>query len=198
MRKTRAMGQASVARAIVVDRVDPRSAGRVAVRYPWHADAEATHWARLAAPYAGRRRGFYVVPEVGDEVLVAFEHGDERRPFVIGSLWSGNSRPPATSPDLRTLRTRSGHTLVFDDGPSAAVTLALADGKRLAITGDGITVEDERGNGLTIRTSAGGMMLRTTGAMEIEAARITVRASGTIDVRAGATLDLRGSLVRIN
>jgi hypothetical protein len=82
----------AVATAVVVDIVDPEAAGRIKVRFPWLRD-DAEMWARVALPLGGNRTGLWALPEVGDEVLVAFEHGDLRRPVVLGSLWNGQDRP---------------------------------------------------------------------------------------------------------
>ncbi len=86
--------------AEVADNRDPRRRGRVKVRFRLRS-GERTGWARLAVPMAGDRIGTYFLPEVGDEVLVAFERGDPRRPYVLGSLWSAGARPPETNRDKR-------------------------------------------------------------------------------------------------
>ena len=72
---------------------DPDELGRVRVKYPALGDETEGWWARVAAPGAGKDRGLLMMPLVGDEVLVGFEHGDARRPFVLGSLWNGEDKP---------------------------------------------------------------------------------------------------------
>ena len=194
------MPESGVARAIVVSNVDPRGAGRVSVRFPGRSEPDASHWARLVAPMAGEKRGFYFPPEVGDEVLVAFEEGDPRRAYVVGGLWSGEHPPPVASDAgaMCVLRTPSGHTLSFNDGPSGLVTLSLRDGKRVSIDNDGIAVQDAAGNGMTIRSGAGGVSIHAHGTLELKADRISLDASATVDVKAAGTLRLRGALVEIN
>jgi uncharacterized protein involved in type VI secretion and phage assembly len=81
-----------VAIAIVVEVVDPQAAGRIKVKFPWLPDAPEL-WARVSLPLGGNQHGFWTLPEVGDEVVVAFEHGNLRRPIVLGSLWNGKDRP---------------------------------------------------------------------------------------------------------
>jgi phage protein D len=101
---------------VVTDVKDPTRAGRVKVSFPWLSGEYATGWARVAAPGAGADRGVAWLPEVNDEVLVAFAHGDTRAPYVLGGLWSGRSAPPlgATLVDasgrtaLRAMRSRTG------------------------------------------------------------------------------------------
>jgi len=68
--------------------------GRVKVKFHWDREENASVWIRVATPYAGRNGGFYSIPEVGDEVLVAFEQGDVRRPYVLGQLWNAADPPP--------------------------------------------------------------------------------------------------------
>jgi uncharacterized protein involved in type VI secretion and phage assembly len=78
--------------ALVVDVNDPEDAGRIKVRFPWvRADVEA--WALVSLPLGGNRTGLWALPEIGDEVVVGFEHGDVRSPVVLGSLWNGKDRP---------------------------------------------------------------------------------------------------------
>jgi phage protein D len=108
---------------VVTDNVDPEGLGRVKVKYPWLTEDHTSHWARQCAPMAGSGRGFYFLPEVDDEVLVAFEHGDVRRPYVIGNLWNGKDKPIEENSSAiaggkvnrRTLKTRIGHTMLLDD-----------------------------------------------------------------------------------
>ena len=83
--------------ALVTDIVDPDGQGRVRVKLPWSPDSEGSAyeaWARLATMMAGNDRGSWFIPDVEDEVLVAFEAGDPRRPYVVGALWNGQDAPP--------------------------------------------------------------------------------------------------------
>ena len=114
----------SVVVGIVTNNRDPDGLGRVKVRFPTLPGNEESHWARLVSLMAGAGRGFEFIPEVNDEVLVAFEHGDNHRPFILGALWNGKDKPPEGSDKLvsstgkvekRIIRSRSGHTITFDD-----------------------------------------------------------------------------------
>ncbi len=83
-----------VALALVVDLHDPDNLGRIKVKFPWLAQNEQeTFWARVVLPLGGNTTGLWALPEVNDEVLVAFDHGDINRPYVIGSLWNGGACP---------------------------------------------------------------------------------------------------------
>ena len=151
---------------------------------------------------AGRDRGIYFIPEVEDEVLVAFERGDLRFPYIVGSLWNGKDRAPESNADgkddVRQIKTRKGHKLTFNDGSKGLVQLELNDGKKLAIDDDGISVDDGKGNSIVIQSSSGSITIQAATELAIKAPRISIEASGTLDVKAGATLTLRGSLVSIN
>ncbi len=111
-----------VVSARVVDHHDPRRMGRVKVKYPWLEDGE-TGWARMVTPHAGEDRGFMFMPEIGDEVLVAFEHGDPERPIVIGALWNGVDHAPRDEfwggdievNDVKRIVTKSGHRIQIID-----------------------------------------------------------------------------------
>ena len=191
-----------VAVAVVTDNKDPDDLCRVKVRYPWHDRPRKTYWARLAVPMAGNDRGVVLVPEVGDEVLVAFERGDLRSPYVLGSLWNGKSKPPLANSDgkndKRILKSRKGHKLLFDDGARGIVEVAHVDGRRVVFDDDGIRVEDAEGNRVEIDSASGKMTIKANGVLSIKAAAITIEATGSLDLKASATLTVRGALVNIN
>ena len=84
---------------IVTNNQDPENLHRVKVQFPWLDGSTESHWARVATPMAGKNRGLYFLPEVDDEVLVAFEHGSIDFPCVIGSLWNGKDTPPESNSD---------------------------------------------------------------------------------------------------
>src|SRR6266536_6725356 len=107
---------------IVTNNDDPDGLGRVKVRFPWLSDSDESWWARIATPMAGNQRGVQFPPEVEDEVLVAFQHGDVRFPYVLGGLWNGKDAPPESKPldgdgkvAKRVVKSRSGHLIRFDD-----------------------------------------------------------------------------------
>ena len=91
-----------VVTGVVTNNKDPDKLGRVKVRFPWLSDTDESWWARVASPMAGKDRGVFFLPEVDDEVLVAFEHGDPRFPYVIGALWNGSTPPFLTTTTART------------------------------------------------------------------------------------------------
>jgi uncharacterized protein involved in type VI secretion and phage assembly len=107
--------------AIVTNNKDPDGLARIKVKFPWMGEAKEseTFWARVATFMAGNERGSYFIPEVDDEVLVAFENGDINYPYMIGALWNGKDKPTEKNDDgkndIRSFTSRSGHKITFDD-----------------------------------------------------------------------------------
>lgn len=102
---------------IVKDLNDPKNLGRIQVYFPWLSENNKSYWARVATLMAGPERGSWFMPEMDDEALVAFEHGDVQHPYIVGFLWNGVDRPPndGINASVRRLRTVSGHEVEFDD-----------------------------------------------------------------------------------
>jgi phage baseplate assembly protein V len=126
----------AVYRATVLEPRDPGGLGRLQVRL--QAFGEEV-WARRATLAAGSRRGTWFVPAAGDEVLVAFESGDARKPYVIGTLWNGKQRPPENDPERTLVRTKHGVTLVLDDG-AGAVEISDSNGNAVKLESSGVTI----------------------------------------------------------
>ena len=106
---------------------DPLSLGRVQVQLPFIDASDTAPWARVATPFAGMLYGHYFLPAVDSEVLVAFEHGDVRVPYIIGGLWTAMAPPPLSSsqPVIHAIRTDAGSQIVFEERPA---TLTLQNG----------------------------------------------------------------------
>jgi uncharacterized protein involved in type VI secretion and phage assembly len=186
---------------IVKQNKDPEGLGRVRVAFPWF-DQRESFWARLATPMAGKGRGLVLIPEVDDEVLVAFEREDMRFPYILGGVWNGVDKPPTANDDgnndKRLFKSRKGHTLLFDDGTQGVVELAHENGSRVRFTDEEILLEDAQGNRVSINGRSGAMKLEANGKLEIKAATISIEATGTLELKANATLTVRGALVNIN
>lgn len=109
--------------AVVTSNQDPDGLGRIKINFPWRGEKDESFWARIASPMAGNERGMVFYPEVDDEVLVAFEHGEINQPYVIGALWNGKDKPPETNSDgknnIRMIKSRSGHEIIFNDDDSS-------------------------------------------------------------------------------
>lgn len=184
--------------AVVTDAQDPETLGRVKLRFPWLSETYESTWARVASAGAGPDRGLVVVPEVGDEVLVAFEDGDPSAPYVLGGLWNGQDAPPAhtvagTTGEVqtRTFRTRAGAELVFDDDQTS-IKLATADGSAV------VTLTDSGSPSLTI-TTTGDVAIESSGKVEIAATGgLALTSDLGVEVTAGTSLKLSGATVDID
>ena len=191
-----------VAVGIVTNNKDPEGLGRVKVKFPWLEENHESAWARLSTPMAGADRGLCTIPEVDDEVLVAFEREDIRFPVVLGGLWNGAGKPPFDNRDgrndKRMLKSRKKHVLLFDDGARGVVELAHEKGRKITLDDDGFVVQDEKGNKVRVDSTSGTMTIEAVGQLKIKASSITIEAAGQLEMKSAGTMTLRGSLVNIN
>lgn len=191
---------------IVSDNDDPEGLGRVKLRYPWRAADDESGWARVAVPMAGPDRGTYFVPEVGDEVLVAFEAGDVHYPYVVGALWNGEDAPPVDDPDgsndVRAIRSRSGHEVRMDDADADGGVSITTDGGHSIVLNDAaggetITIDDGQ-NAVEFDTTRGTVTVSAGTRISIEAPMLEINADGNLNIQAGGVLTLQGSIININ
>jgi uncharacterized protein involved in type VI secretion and phage assembly len=199
-----------VALGMVINNIDATGEARVQLQLPWLPGYEP--WARLAMLMAGMGRGTYFIPQIGDEVLVAFNQGDVREPFVLGTLWNTTDRPPALSPTdaitKRAIRTPLGHELVFDDAlQSVTITTStqqtlsmgikevqLAAGTLPPPTRASITL-DSLGN---VTISAMKSLTLKSPQITIDGGLVTVKGKAGVTVDGGADCTIRGATVNIN
>jgi uncharacterized protein involved in type VI secretion and phage assembly len=187
---------------MVTNNQDQEKMGRVKVKLPWLSEQDESNWARVVSPMAGKERGFYMLPEVGDEVLVAFEHGDVRFPYVLGSLWNGKDEPPEINGDgknnLRVMRSRSGHAIIFDDTKGAEkITISTKDNKNAMVIDASqntiqITVEKDfsieaKGN-INLKSSGGDVAIECTNFS------VDAKQSCTLKANANTSLEAQGGL----
>ncbi len=189
---------------IVTNNNDPDKLGRVKVKFPWLSDSDESTWARIAVPMAGNNRGFYFLPEVDDEVLVVFEHGDMRFPYVLGALWNGKDKPPAKNEDgkndVRLIKSRSGHTirLTDKDGEEKIEIVDKSGKNKLVIDTATNTISLSTDKDLKL-SAAQGQITLTAQTIVIEAqSKLEVKSSGTADVQAGGPMNIKGAVVNIN
>lgn len=172
--------------ALVTDIKDPDGQGRIKVTLPWTPDASGERyeaWARLATFMAGHNRGSWFVPDVNDEVLVAFEAGDPRRPYVLGSLWNGQDAPPqsmdgAGQNHRKVLRSRNGVKVTLDDQDGQEqMILETPGGQRITLKdGPGaLHIEDSNGNSVKLETA--GITVTASAKVTINASQVAVSAS---------------------
>jgi uncharacterized protein involved in type VI secretion and phage assembly len=193
---------------LVTNNQDPDSLGRVKVKFPWLSGTDESYWARVSAPMAGNNRGAWFLPEVDDEVLVAFEHGDVRVPYVLGALWNGKDKTPRDNSDgknnERVVRSRAGHELVFNDDSQGAQVRIKTNAGHLFVLDDtsgqeNITIKDKSGNNtIVIDSSQNAISITAQMKLNLKAQTIEIDADTMLTVKAGANLTIQGALVKIN
>lgn len=171
--------------AIVTDVVDPNGLGRIEVKLPWlgaaAGGADVRAWATLCTPYADDDQGIEILPAVDTQVVLAFEAGDPRRPYIVGACWNGREalpEAPAASNDKRLWKTRAGSLLEFDDTDGAAtVTLSMRSGHQLVLSDAAQEVTLTHANGCTVTMNAAGQVQITANStVEITASAVNVHA----------------------
>lgn len=185
-----------VAEALVSAVDDPDGEGRVRVRLPWFDPGEVSDWCRIAYMFAGNGYGSTWTPEVDDEVLVAFVHGDMRLPIVLGGLYNGQDKPPrarSARENPKALRTKAGHELLLDDSEgSLGIEVRTSAGHRVRIDDDADQIVLELSGGPSIAMSAAG-----GGSIEISATAITLDAT-SITLKATGELAASGNPIKLN
>jgi uncharacterized protein involved in type VI secretion and phage assembly len=170
-----------------------------------HDETEST-WARMSAPMAGDGRGFFFIPEVNDEVLIGFEHGNFNHPYVLGSLWNGVDRPPPEGDSAvsggdvvkRVLKTRAGHIILLDDSRGAEKIEVIDH------SGSNKVIIDSAANRITVEAGME-IVMKAGQAIKMEAPKIEITGTASVDVSApqiesaaSARHVIRGGTVEIN
>ncbi|MBD2037661.1 phage tail protein [Leptolyngbya sp. FACHB-321] len=189
---------------IVTNNQDPDGMGRVKVKFPWLNDQDESDWARITSLMAGKERGLYFLPEVDDEVLVLFEQGDVRFPYIIGALWNGKDAPPIKNDDgknnIRLIQSRSGHVIRLND-ENGKETIEIIDK-----SGNNKIVIDTSKNAIAITSNKDITLSAPQGTIKLEAKEIQLKstaatkleASAGIDIKANATMNLKGATINLN
>jgi phage protein D len=198
---------------IVTNVRDDQGLARIKVKYPTISDQLESNWARLVTPMAGNGRGFEFIPEVNDEVLVAFEYDDINKPYILGALWNGKDKPPEASNSIvgsdgkvqkRIIRSLSGHTITLDDTSGSekisiidkttknlfeidsaknSMSVLTSDGHKILMDSKGITIE-----------SAGTLTLKSTGNMDIQSqANMTAKSTGNMKNESTGNMDIKST-----
>ena len=179
--------------ALVTDIKDPDDQGRVKVTLPWTPDSKGERyegWARLATLMGGNNRGSWFVPDVDDEVLIAFEQGDPRRPFVLGALWNGRDKAPETMDGggknfKKVLRSRNGVKVTLDDQDGQEKLILETPGGQKVTLKDGpgsVAIEDSNGNSVKLETA--GVTVTASVKVNVNASQVAVSA-GMVTVDSG-------------
>lgn len=189
---------------IVTNNQDPDNMHRVKVRFPWLNQDHESNWARVATSMAGNDRGAYFLPEVDDEVLVAFEHGLIDQPYVIGSLWNGKDQPPESNQNgennHRAFKSRSGHIIRFNDqdGQETIEIIDKTGNNKIVIDSAKNTVTIEATSDIEIKSETGKLTLSAVGIELNSKANVKIEATSTMDLKANAQVTVKGALINLN
>ncbi len=217
-------------RAKVVENKDEQKLGRVRVQFPWQeiqSKEMKTPWLRIAVPYAGASKGHQFIPEIGEEVMVGFEMNNAERPYIIGSFYNGGNGKPdenwavskeesGTSNNIKAIRTRNGHTILFNDKGNAGlleiydnknntyhITLS-ADDKKITIYSAGnvevvadSNVNVSAGNNIAVNAS-GDITVNAKGDIGVNAdGNIGIKSKGNISMEAKKEVSIQASRVKV-
>jgi phage protein D len=204
-----------VVTAVVTNTDDPKTWGRIKVKYPWMTDDAESDWARIIGSGGGPTAGFCAIPDVNDEVVVAFEHGDINRPFILGGTWNGQHALPFPSdgttsgerPLIRTWRSRTGHYIAMYDNDAKKIEVFTAGGHSAIV--------DDTNKAITIKTTGGHTVLMDDQNKKIEikstnghkiilddsGRKVTVESVGDVEVKsatnmtvsAGANMEIKST-----
>lgn len=190
--------------ATVVDNLDPKHLGRVKVQFAWQSVQDAnmnSPWIRICMPYAGKDKGVFFVPEIGEEVMVGFEMNNAERPFIIGTLYNGTGNPDekwstkkdgGTQNNIKAIRTRNGHTILFNDKGDAGL-IEIYDNKNNTyhIT---LSADDKK---ITIY-SAGDIEINADGSISMTAKdNVNIKANSNVSVNADKEVTIQASKVKV-
>lgn len=205
---------------VVTNNKDPEGMGRVKVKLPRISGEDESNWARVITLMAGKEMGAFFLPEVEDEVLVAFEHGDINLPYVIGSLWNGVDTPPLKNDDgknnIRLIKSRSGHVIrltdedgkekieIIDKSGKNSLTIDTKENTVTIASDKDIVISAPNGK---VKIDATDVEIKSSASTKIEAssdigikasASVKVEASAGMDLKASGNMTLKGAMVNIN
>lgn len=195
-----------VVSAIVTNTMDPKHLGRVKVKYPWMADDQESDWIRVLGIGAGKKSGLCAIPEVNDEVIVAFLHGNFNQPVILGGLWSAQNGlanetaavPEGEKPLVRSWRSRTGHRIAIYDNAEKKIEVVTKDGRSITLSdkerkitlktsGVEIVLEDQK---LTIKAGMD-ISIKASTNMKLEA-------GGDLNILASGQVNVKGAIINLN
>ena len=211
--------------AVVTDNNDPKGMGRVRVGFPWQAkNGGKSPWIRLATSHAGAGKGFYFIPEIGEEVLVGFEGGNAENPYVIGTRYNSKQKTPVNDPAQKIIQTRSGNKIVLNDADGSVF---ISDNGKASIKMDGAGnievnaekmikfsvcgkkgaygIVDENGdisfnaeNRISLGVNGNGVQIDSEGNVIVTGDNVQIHGKKTTTVHGKTTVDVTGDKVKIN
>jgi uncharacterized protein involved in type VI secretion and phage assembly len=209
---------------LVTNNKDPKGWGRVRVKFPTLTEEHESNWARVVAIGAGGGRGFDCLPEIDDEVLVGFEHGDIHRPYIIGNVWNGKDATPEKADDavadgkvrLRTFKTRTGHQMQFTEedkgGSKKGVQIKTVYGHVISFNDTEKIVEittpgghslklDDKGKKIELQSSSGHSLVLDDGGNSLSLksmGSVSIEATTNLSLTANGTMTVKGAIIKLN
>ena len=182
-----------VQNAVITDNNDTDNLGRVKVHFDWMEDGQSTPWISTINPHSGDDRGFYFVPEIGDEVVVGFEQNHPQKPYVMGAMYGSNHAPGqswgTSKNDIKKIRTRQGNTIEFDDSSGTE--------KLIIYNGTGSSASSNS-NQISLTLNPDKITIESDGDIEIKGINLNFHADADISIQSdGGTISLKGSQVSI-
>lgn len=195
--------------AVVTNTDDPQNWGRVKVKYPWLSDEVESDWARVVGMGAGPDAGLCLTPEVGHEVLVAFEHGDFHRPLVLGGVWNGRHAPPppvanaaaGERPQIRSWTSLRGHQITMYDNADEKMHLQTAGGHQIDLDDANQKITIRSSGGLTITLDDGSQSVTIDSSKDVTVSaggNLKLSANGNVDIEATAQVNVKGQMINLN
>lgn len=203
---TNVFASAPSQRATVVDNKDEQKLGRIRVQFPWQKvqdDKMMSPWLRIAVPYAGNIKGHQFIPEIGEEVMVGFEMDNAERPYIIGALynggkgksdeeWAASKEEQGTTNNIKAVRTRNGHTILFNDrGNAGLIEIYDNNNNTYHIT---LSADEKK---ITIY-SAGDIEINSDGSISMTAKdNVNIKANSNVSVNADKEVSIQASKVKV-
>ena len=180
----------------VINLLDPLTLGRVQVQLPFIDSIDLSPWARVAVLLAGPLHGSYFIPNIGDEVLVAFEHGDVNAPYIIGSLWNAMAPPPLPSPlaQISMFKTLAQNTIMFTEIPPT-ITIMTPAGQTILLSEAGVQIIADPTNIVSL-TPAGIQVVSGENLIDLSPDGVSIVSGGELNLT-GATVNITAGEINI-
>jgi uncharacterized protein involved in type VI secretion and phage assembly len=187
---------------VVSNTADETGMGLIKVKFGQKGQEIESDWIQIMSGFAGPQRGAFFLPELDDSALLAFADGDASKPYVLGFLWNGKFKPPVAQADqqnVRTLKTRSGSTILFDDSDE--------NGKIVIVDKDQNQIQIDTANKKITIDSKGDMDIKATGKLTISAAEVLIQTGDSVqlslsqhsmDIGGGGALKLSAQMIDLN
>lgn len=195
---------------VVSDIEDPDQLGRVKVQLPIRLKEKVTCWARVAVPFAGEDKGFFMLPDVGDEVLVTFREGDIREPYIIGCLWNNKEKPEAYETESgkynqRKIKFKTGHEIIVGEKQDEGfVEIKTKNGNSIFIDDkdDGkISIKTKTNkNKITIDGNEGKLKVESENIVDVSSGTAKISVDGqknTVDIKSDTKIVIKSSSISI-